>query len=347
MKVPAYGTPGPRSQLGPMTIERRGPGPDDVLIEIQYCGVCHSDIHQARDEWGESIYPMVPGHEIAGEVSQRGSKVSKWKVGDRVGVGVIVDSCRRCLPCTSGEEDYCQKGASFTYNSHEQDHKTPTYGGYSTKITVNQDYVMRIPDGIPPERAAPLMCAGITTYSPLRHFGVKGGQSVAIVGLGGLGHLGLRFAKAMGNHVTVVSHSPQKKDDAVRLGADDFLVTDSPAAFDSNAERFNFILDTVSAKHDLDLYLRLLKMDGTMALVGLPEPSTLRFQSLADKRRRLVGSSAGGIRETQEMLDFSAAHGIGADVEMIPIQRINEAFERTMKSDVKFRFVVNIMSLRA
>lgn len=309
-----------------------------------FCGVCHSDIHQSRDEWGGAIFPMVPGHEIVGKVRAVGSGVSKWKTGETVGVGVLVDSCRECPPCRSGEEVYCQKTPSYTYNGREQDKKTPTYGGYSTHITVDQDYVFRIPSSIQPNRAAPLMCAGITTYSPLRHWKVGPGKSVAVVGLGGLGHLGVRFASAMGARVTVLSHSPGKEADAARLGADDFVVT-TPEAFDKNAERFDFILDTVSAGHSYGSYLDLLKLDATMALVGLPEPTSLRPQSLVDKRRSLVGSSAGGIRETQEMLDFSASHGISADIEMTSIQKINEVYERTMKSDVKYRFVIDVSSL--
>jgi uncharacterized zinc-type alcohol dehydrogenase-like protein len=289
---------------------------------------------------------MVPGHEAVGHVVAKGSAVNKWSLGDTVGVGVIVDSCRVCPPCKAGEEVYCEKGASYTYNSHERDGKTPTYGGYSTRITVDQDYLLRIPQGIPQNRAGPLMCAGITTYSPLRHFGVTEGQAVAVLGLGGLGHLGLKFANAMGAHVTVLSHSPDKREDAKRLGADEFIEMNSDEAFKRNVKKFDFILDTVSAKHDYDAYLRLLKMDGTMALVGIPEPGGVRPQSLVDERRRLVGSQAGGIRETQEMLDFSASHGIAADVEMIPIQEANEAYERTMRSDVRYRFVIDMESLR-
>ena len=347
MKVPAYAAPTKGATLVPFTIDRREPGPHDALIDITHCGVCHSDIHQVRDEWGGSIFPMVPGHEIVGTVSKVGGKVTKWKRGDRVGVSTFVDSCRECAPCRSGEESYCLKGPSYTYNSHEQDGKTPTYGGYSTGITVDENYILRIPEGMPSDRTAPLMCSGISTYSPLRHFGVKSGQSVAVLGLGGLGHMGVKFAKALGTRVTVVSHSPGKRTDAMRLGADDFVVANSPEAFKANSERFDFVLDTVSAKHDYDPYLGLLKVDGTMALVGLPDPGSVRPQTLTDKRRRLVGSSAGGIRESQEMLDFSAEHDIAADVETIPIQRINEAFERTMKSDVKYRFVIDISSLSA
>jgi uncharacterized zinc-type alcohol dehydrogenase-like protein len=345
MKVPAFAAKAPRSPLAPFPVERREPGPNDVLIEIMFCGVCHSDIHQARDEWGGAIFPMVPGHEIVGRATKTGSGVSKWRSGDIVGVGVLVDSCRVCAPCKSGEETYCQRGASYTYNGREQDKKTPTFGGYSTHITVDENYLMRIPVGIPAERAAPLMCAGITTYSPLRHWKVSPGQTVAVVGLGGLGHMGLKFAKAMGAKVTVLSHSPSKGDDALRLGATDFIAA-TPESLRANSERFDFILDTVSATHDYDQYLGLLKVEGTMALVGLPPPGSIRPQSLVDKRRSLVGSSAGGIRETQEMLDFSADHGIGADVEMIPIQSVNEAFERTMRSDVKYRFVIDISSLK-
>jgi len=346
MKVPAYATQSPSSLLEPFEVERREPGPRDVLIENMICGICHSDIHQARDEWGGSIYPMVPGHEVVGKVKAVGDRVSKWKTGDLVGVGVIVDSCRRCPPCKSGEEVYCQNGPSYTYNGREQDHRTPTFGGYSTHITVDQDYVFRIPEGIPADRAAPLMCAGITTYSPLRHWKVRAGQSVAIVGLGGLGHVAVNFAKAMGAHVTVLSHSPAKEADSARLGADDFVVTNSWEALKANSERFDFILDTVSAKHDYDAYLGMLKMDGVMALVGLPVPGAVKPQSLVDRRRSLVGSSAGGIRETQEMLDFSAKHGIGADIEKIPIQQVNEAYERMLRSDVKYRFVIDMASLK-
>ena len=344
MKVHAYAAQGPRSPLAPFSVERREPGPSDVLIEIMFCGVCHSDIHQARDEWGGAIFPMVPGHEIVGRVTKAGSSVSKWHSGDMVGVGVLVDSCRECAPCKSGEETYCQIGPSYTYNGREQDKRTPTYGGYSTHITVNENYLMRVPAGIPAERAAPLMCAGITTYSPLRHWKVSPGQTVAIVGLGGLGHMGLKFAKAMGAKVTVLSHSPSKRDDALRLGASDFIAA-TPESLRANSERFDFILDTVSATHDYDQYLGSLKVEGTMALVGLPPPGSISPQSLVDKRRSLVGSAAGGIRETQEMLEFSADHGIRADVEMIPIQSVNEAYERTMRSDVKYRFVIDISSL--
>ncbi len=346
MKTPAYAAADAASPLAPFTIDRREPGPHDVVIDILYCGVCHSDIHQARDEWGTSIFPMVPGHEIIGLVQQVGKKVDHWEVGDTVGVGCFVDSCRECEACRDGEEQFCEKGASFTYNSRERDGVTPTYGGYSTRIVVDESYVLKIPDSLPLDRAAPLLCAGITTYSPLRQFGVRAGDPIAVVGLGGLGHMAVKLAKGMGAHVTVLSHSPEKKNDALKLGADDFIVTRDPEVFVANAGRFSFILDTVSAQHDYNAYLNLLRRDGTLVLVGVPEPSPLAAWPLISGRRRIAGSLIGGIRETQEMLDFCAEHGIAADVEVIPIQRINEAFERTLKSDVRYRFVIDMASLK-
>jgi uncharacterized zinc-type alcohol dehydrogenase-like protein len=348
IQVAGYAAPAAKAPVSPFRFERRAPGPHDVLIDILFCGVCHSDIHQARDEWGGSIFPMVPGHEIVGKVAEVGNQVRKWKVGDTVGVGCFVDSDRVCEACKAGEEQYCETGMTPTYNGYERDGKTPTYGGYSTAITVDENYVLRIPEGIPLDGAAPLLCAGITTYSPLRHFGVKAGDKVAVVGLGGLGHMGVKLAKAMGAKVTVLSHSPGKREDALRLGADDFLATNDPAVFEKNAGRFDFILDTVSAKHDYNAYLGLLRRDGTMVLVGAPEePAPLAAMQLLSKRRRLAGSAIGGIRETQEMLDFCARHGIASDVEVIPIQRINEAYERTVRSDVKYRFVIDTASLRS
>lgn len=346
IRTPAYAAAHAASPLAPLTIDRREPGAHDVLIDILYCGVCHSDIHQARNKWGGSIYPMVPGHEIIGVVAQIGSEVRRWRVGDTVGVGCFVDSCRQCEACAAGEEQFCQAGASFTYNSREQDGQTPTYGGYSTRITVDESYILKIPDGIPLERATPLLCAGITTYSPLRHFGVQRNDRIAVVGLGGLGHMAVKLGKAMGAHVTVLSHSPSKRDDAFRLGADNFIVTREAEAFAQNAGRFSFILDTVSARHDYNAYLSLLRRDGTMVLVGLPEPAPLAAGPLVMGRRRLAGSLIGGIRETQEMLDFCAEHGVAADVEVIPMQDINEAYERTLKSDVRYRFVIDMASLR-
>ena len=342
LKTPAYAAAVAKAPLAPLVIERREPGPREVLIDILYCGVCHSDIHQARAEWGEAIFPMVPGHEIVGKVANVGAEVKKWGAGDVVGVGCFVDSCRQCEACQAGDEQYCEQTASFTYNSYERDGKTPTYGGYSTRITVDQDYVLRIPKSIPLDRAAPLLCAGITTYSPLHHYGVKSGDKVAIVGLGGLGHMGVKFAKALGAHVTVLSHSPEKRTDALRLGADDFLATRDAAVFENNLARFDLILDTVSAQHDYNAYLGLLRRNGTMVLVGVPDPAPLASRSLIGGRLRLAGSMIGGIRETQEMLDFCGQHGVASDVEVIPIQKVNEAYERVLRSDVKYRFVIDI-----
>jgi uncharacterized zinc-type alcohol dehydrogenase-like protein len=345
LEIPAYGATSAKVPLAPFFIERRKPGPHDLLVDILYCGICHSDIHQARGEWGASVFPMVPGHEIVGTVVEAGNNVERWKVGDPVGIGCFVDSCRECEPCTAGEEQFCEQGMSQTYNSYERDGKTPTYGGYSTRITVNENYVLRIPENIPLERAAPLLCAGITTYSPLRQFGVKAGDDVAVVGLGGLGHMAVKLAKAMGAKVTVLSHSPAKRQDALRLGADDFFVTHYEEAFEKNTGRFDFIHDTLSAQHDYNAYLNLLRRDGTMVLVGLPDPTPLAAAPLIMQRRRLAGSLIGGIRETQEMLDFCAEYGVAAEVEVIPIQQINEAYERMIRSDVRYRFVIDIASL--
>ncbi|MNX10845.1 NADP-dependent alcohol dehydrogenase C 2 [compost metagenome] len=343
--TPAYAAPEAKAPLAPTVIERRDPGPHDVLIDIRYCGVCHSDLHQVQDEWGGARYPMVPGHEIVGTVSRVGAAVTKWQVGDTVGVGCLVDSCRECEACQAGEEQFCERGSTGTYNSLERDRKTPTYGGYSRRITVDENFVVRVPESIPLDQAAPLLCAGITTYSPMRHFGVKAGDRVAVVGLGGLGHMGVKLAKAMGAHVTVLSHSPSKREDAMRLGADDFVATGEADAFKRNARRFDFILDTVSAEHDYNSYLNLLRRDGTMVLVGLPEAMPLEASSLIMGRRRLAGSLIGGIRETQEMLDFCAEHGVGADVEVISMDAINAAYARMLKSDVRYRFVIDLATL--
>ncbi|MCA1852730.1 MAG: NAD(P)-dependent alcohol dehydrogenase, partial [Beggiatoa sp.] len=275
-----------------------------------------------------------------------GYEVEKWKVGDTVGVGCFVDSCRECEACKTGEQQYCAPGMTLTYNGYERDGKTPTYGGYSTRITVDEGYVLRIPRGIPLERAAPLLCAGITTYSPLRYFGVKARDKVAVVGLGGLGHMAVKLADAIDAQVTVLSHSPSKREDALRLGADDFIATRETDVFKENTGRFDFILDTVSAPHDYNAYLNLLRRDGTMVLVGMPEPAPLAPAPLVMQRRRLAGSLIGGIRETQEMLDFCAGHGVASDVEVIPIQQINEAYERMLKGDVRYRFAIDTGSLK-
>jgi uncharacterized zinc-type alcohol dehydrogenase-like protein len=350
IRVAGYAAPSATAPLAPFAFERRAPGPRDVLIKVLYCGVCHSDIHQAHDDWRAmmpAIFPMVPGHEIVGEVVRVGDHVEKWKAGDIVGVGCFVDSCRECGPCRADEEQYCEKGATFTYNGYERDGKTPTYGGYSTHITVDEGYVLRIPEGLPLQGAAPLLCAGITTYSPLRRHGVKAGDPIAVVGLGGLGHMAVKLAKALGANVTVLSHSPGKREGALRLGADDFIATSDPSVFEKNAGRFHLILDTVSAPHDYNSYLGLLRLDGTMVLLGLPDqPAPVAAGLLIMQRRNLTGSGIGGIRETQEMLDFCAEHRIVSDVEVIPIQRINEAYERTIRSDVRYRFVIDISSLR-
>jgi len=346
LKTPAYAAQSAKSPLAPFTIERRKPHGHEVLIDILYCGVCHSDIHMVRNDLGISIFPMVPGHEIVGRVVEVGDHVSKWKKGDIVGVGCFVDSCRQCEACHAGEEQYCEEGMTLTFSGYERDGKTPTYGGYSTRITVDENYVLRIPEGIPLERAAPLLCAGITNYSSLKRFGVKAGDKVAVVGLGGVGHMTVKLAHALGAHVTVLSHSPKKRDDALRLGADDFIATQDESAFKENAGRFDFIFDTVSAQHDYNAYLNLLKRDGTMVLLGLPDPSPLAAALLVFKRRKLAGSLIGGIRETQEMLDFCAEHGVAADVEVIPIDKINEAFERMLKGDVRYRFVIDMASLK-
>ena len=343
--TPAYAVHSETTPLTPWSIERREPGPADVLIDIHFCGVCHTDIHFARGEWGNSVYPMVPGHEIVGKVARVGSDVKKWAVGDTVGVGCFVDSCRACAACESGEEQYCEKGATFTYNAPEKD-GSMTFGGYSTQIVVDENYVVRVPDSLPLDAAAPLLCAGITTYSPLRRFGVKAGTKVGVVGLGGLGHMAVKFAKALGAHVTVLSHSPGKRDDALKLGADAFVATGEEGAFEAHAGSLEFIVDTVSAPHDLNAYLGLLKLDGRMVLVGLPDPSPLSAFPLIMGRRSLSGSLIGGIQETQEMLDFSAENGIACEIEVIPMSGINAAYERILKSDVRYRFVIDMASLK-
>jgi uncharacterized zinc-type alcohol dehydrogenase-like protein len=346
-RTPVYAAATAGAPLAPFSIERRDPGAHDVLIDILYCGVCHSDIHQARDEWGGSLFPMVPGHEIVGRVARVGAHVSRFKVGDAVGVGCFVDSCRECEPCRAGDEQYCDQGMTGTYNSRERDTQAPTFGGYSARITVNEDYVLRIPESLPLDRAAPLLCAGITTYSPLKHFGVGPGSEVAVVGLGGLGHMAVKLARAMGAKVTVLSSSESKRDDALALGAHDFAATRDPVTFKKLARRFDLVIDSVSAEHDYNAYLALLRLDGTMVLLGIPEqPAPVSAFALIGKRRRLAGSLIGGIRETQEMLDFCAQHGIASDIEVIRMDQINEAYERMLKADVRYRFVIDIDSLR-
>lgn len=335
---------------GPLTLyafERREPRDHDVVIDIQYCGICHSDIHQVSDEWGGSAFPMVPGHEIAGIVSQVGTNVSHYKVGERVGVGCFVDSCRKCSSCYDGLEQYCIEGCTLTYNGVERDGKTPTQGGYSNKIVVNENYVLRIPDDLPLPRAAPLMCAGITLYSPLMHWNAGPGKRVAIIGLGGLGHMGVKIAHALGAEVTVLSHSLNKQEDGRRMGADHFFATSDPKTFEKLKGNFDIIINTVSVELDMNNFLNLLRLDGTMVIVGLPEKE-LSFGafSLTNARRRLAGSVIGGIQETQEMLEFCNKHNIYCDIELTPIQKVNEAYQRVVNSDVKYRFVIDMKSLK-
>ncbi len=341
-----YAAKGPTAPLEPFDFERRDPGPRDVLIEILYCGICHSDIHQARDEWGGAIFPMVPGHEIVGRVTRVGPEVKRFTVGDLAGVGCFVDSCRTCESCQAGLEQYCEGHITWTYNGTEKDGKTPTYGGYSTQIVVDENYTLKIPTNLPLPNVAPLLCAGITTYSPLKHFKVGSGQRIAVVGLGGLGHMAVKLAASMGAEVAVLSTSKIKEQDARRLGAQDFVVSLDPKNLDALANRFDFILDTVSAPHDVNAYLNLLRRDGVLALVGAPpKPMAIQAFSLILKRRTLAGSVIGGIRETQEMLNYCAQQNIGSDVEVIPIQQVNEAYERTIKGDVRYRFVIDMKTL--
>jgi uncharacterized zinc-type alcohol dehydrogenase-like protein len=339
-----------KAPLTPYSFERRAPREHDVVIDIKYCGICHSDIHQARNEWGdflqESIFPMVPGHEIAGVVSAVGGNVTKYKVGDKVGVGCFVDSCRTCASCTKNLEQYCDVKTVLTYNGRDNDN-APTYGGYSEKIVVDENYVLRIPDNLPLDGAAPLLCAGITLYSPLKHWGAGPGKKVAIVGMGGLGHMGVKLAHALGAEVTVLSQSLSKQADGKRLGADHFYATSDAETFIKLAASFDLIINTVSADIDWNQYFGLLKLDGTMVVVGVPEKKVpVAAMALLGKRRSLAGSAIGGIKETQEMLDFCGEHKLTSDIEVIPIQKVNEAYERVTKSDVRYRFVIDMASLK-
>jgi alcohol dehydrogenase (NADP+) len=340
----------PSSGLASHTIRRRSPRPQDVQIEILYCGVCHSDLHQVRNEWQSvmpTVYPCVPGHEIVGRVVQVGSAVKKFREGDIAAVGCMVDSDRECGNCRAGEEQYCEKFPTLTYNGQDKILGGVTYGGYSESIVVDEAFVLRVSNKLDPAGTAPLLCAGITTYSPLRHWKVRKEQKVGIVGLGGLGHMGVKFAKAFGANVVLFTSSPNKTADAIRLGADEVVISRNAAEMNKHAGSFDFILDAVSAEHDLNAYLQLLKLNGVMTLVGAPEkPSPVSSFNLIMGRRSLAGSAIGGIRETQEMLDFCAEKGISADIELIPIQKINEAYERLLKSDVKYRFVIDMASLK-
>ncbi|CAI0907515.1 NAD(P)-dependent alcohol dehydrogenase [Serratia quinivorans] len=345
----AYAAHDAKSALVPFDYTPRTLRDHDVQINVLFCGVCHSDLHQARNEWSNTIFPVVPGHEIVGRVSAVGSHVSRYQVGDLVGVGCMVDSCRSCPSCEEGLEQYCENGFTGTYNGQDRQTGAITYGGYSTAMTVDQDFVLRVPENLDPAGVAPLLCAGITTYSPLRQWGAGPGKKVGIVGLGGLGHMGVKLARAMGAHVVLFTTSESKVEDAKRLGAHEVVISHDPEQMAQHTNSFDFILNTVAAQHDLNPFLNLLRRDGTLTLVGAPEhdhPSPQVF-NLIMKRRRIAGSLIGGIAETQEMLDFCGQHGITSDIELIPMQQINQAYERMLKSDVKYRFVVDINSLRA
>ena len=347
-KTHGYAAKDANSPLAPFDIERRDLRENDVQIEVLFCGVCHSDLHQARNEWRNTIYPVVPGHEIVGRVTQVGPGVTRYKAGDLVGVGCLVDSCRTCASCAEGLEQYCENGFVSTYNGTDRVSGETTYGGYSTSVVVDEAFVLSVPENLDAAGAAPLLCAGITTYSPLRQWGAGPGKKVGIVGLGGLGHMGVKLARAMGAHVVLFTTSPSKVEDAKRLGAHEVVISKDEAQMQAHLNSFDFILNTVAAQHDLNPFIALLKRDATMTLVGAPEhdhPSPQVF-NLIFKRRRLAGSLIGGLAETQEMLDFCGQHGITSDIEMIPMQEINRAYERILKSDVKYRFVIDLNSLR-
>jgi uncharacterized zinc-type alcohol dehydrogenase-like protein len=347
MPVKAYAAQSATSPLAPSSINRREPLATDVAIDILYCGVCHTDIHFARNEWGFSQYPIVPGHEILGRVSRVGPKVTKFKVGDLAAVGCMVDSCRTCPSCQRGLEQFCHKGSTFTYNGEDKHSGGMTFGGYSQSIVCDEAFTLKVPTNLNPAAAAPLLCAGITTYSPLRHWKVSKGQKVGVVGLGGLGHMGVKFAHAMGAHTVLFTTSAGKAEDARRLGADEVIISRDADAMTKHLSSFDFILDTVSADHDLNAYLALLKLDATMVLVGAPpNPQPVSAFSLFMPRRHLAGSLIGGVAETQEMLDFCGKHNIACDIELIRMDQINQAYERMLKSDVKYRFVIDMASLK-
>jgi len=343
----AYAAQSSESSIEPTSIVRRSARPDDVVIDIEYCGICHSDLHMAHNDWGMTQYPLVPGHEIIGTVIDVGTDVSEFNIGQRVGVGCLVDSCRSCSACGEGLEQYCEKGWVGTYNGVDLHDGTPTYGGYSERIVVSDRFVLSIPDALDPAAAAPLLCAGITTYSPLKYFGLSKGHKIGVVGMGGLGHMGIKFAKAFGAEVTLFTRSAGKVDEARRHGVDHVIVSTDTEAMDAAAESLDFILDTAPVQHDLNPYLQTLSYDGTYILVGLIEPvePALHSGGLVFKRRKLVGSLIGGLPETQEMLEFCAEHDIVCDIETIPIQEVNQAWERVQQSDVRYRFVIDMQSL--
>ncbi|MEO8104575.1 MAG: NAD(P)-dependent alcohol dehydrogenase [Betaproteobacteria bacterium] len=348
MKLAAYAALSATSPIAPFVAERREPRPDDVVIDVVFCGVCHSDLHQARNDWGNSKFPMVPGHEIIGRVSAVGSAVTRFKAGDSVGVGCMVDSCQNCASCARGLEQYCETGSTLTYNDVDRRDQMPTFGGYSEKIVVNKKFVLTIPAGLDLAGAAPLLCAGITTWSPLKHWNVGKGSKVAVVGLGGLGHMALKLANALGADVTLFTRSPDKEADALALGAHRIILSTDKAQMKASARQFDLIINTVPYAHDLNPYLPTLALDGTMVLVGYlgPLDPPVNSMLLIGGRKSVVGSAIGGIAETQEMLDFCGKHGITSDIEVIKIQDINVAYERMLKSDVKYRFVIDLASLR-
>jgi uncharacterized zinc-type alcohol dehydrogenase-like protein len=346
IQTKAYAAQTKETDLAPWTFDRREVGPHDVQFDILFCGVCHSDLHQIKDEWGGSIFPMVPGHEIVGRVVKVGDHVKKFKVGDLAGTGCLVDSCRVCDNCKDGLEQYCTNGHSQTYNGYEQDHKTPTYGGYSNTIVVHEDFVLRISDKLDLASVAPLLCAGITTYSPLRYWNIGKGHKMAVVGLGGLGHMAVKFGVAFGAEVTVLSTSAKKAEDAKKLGAHHFVVTSDAEQLKAVAGTFDFILDTVSADHDLNVYLGLLKTNGTHVCVGVPtKPAEIAAFSIIGGRKSLAGSMIGGLPETQEMLDFCAEHNIVSDIELIDMKDIHTAYDRMLKGDVRYRFVIDMATI--
>lgn len=343
--VKAYGTHAATEALDSLDINRRTPTPHDVEIEIMYCGVCHSDLHTARNEWGGTMYPCVPGHEIVGRIVSVGDHVKKFKVGELAAVGCMVDSCRECEQCKQGYEQYCENGFTGTYNGQDKHLKTQTFGGYSQSIVVDEDFVLRVPENLDLAATAPLLCAGITTYSPLRHWNVGPGKRVGVVGIGGLGHMAIKLAHAMGAHVVVFTTSESKKADAKRLGADEVILSNDEAQM-QQSQKLDFILDAVSAEHNINAYLNHLKHDGTLAIVGAPEkPLPVSVFNLIMGRKNFAGSLIGGIAETQEMLDFCGRHNITADIELIKIQQVNEAYERMLKGDVKYRFVIDMQSI--
>jgi alcohol dehydrogenase (NADP+) len=346
IQVTGYAAQQAKAALAPYSFARREPRDYDIVIDIQYCGICHTDIHQVRNEWGASTFPMVPGHEIAGIVTGVGAKATRYKMGDRVAVGCFVDSCRKCSPCRQGLEQYCVEGPTMTYNSVERDGQTRTQGGYSDKIVVDENYVLRLPDNISLDNSAPLLCAGITMYSPLMHWNAGPGNKVGIIGLGGLGHMGVKIAHALGAEVSVLSHSLKKREDGIRMGADNFYATSDPETFKKLSGYFDLIIHTLAIEIEWDDYLSLLGLDGTMVVVGIPEKQTpINPSTLIMARRNLAGSVIGGIRETQEMLNFCSKHNIASDIEITPIHKVNEAYERVVKSDVRYRFVIDMKSL--